>query len=328
MTISTCNNACKPSYIVSAKIIDEHLIIEYSNGIKNDLGIVVGEKGDTGNDGKDYNFDFVSDVEPTENDFINEKNGFSYLVLNSSTVKLFFKYKTENEKSFWVEKELFKGEKGDSGTNGKNFEPNVIIDHIPTENEYISEDKGFICLYLNTFDQDETSYFIKFNKAYEENTVWVKTKLSGKKGEDGKDGDNGKDGKDGKSGSYQIYNKIDSSYTNTLLVVGNVPKNTVVVSVEINVIKGFKDPVNTMDVRIGGLMQSAYDSTIIVPNTLNDISSTGTYQINKTMTSVSDEEQIVSCVFNDAVNLSSTGELEVIVTLADRLKLLDINENI
>lgn len=148
-----------------------------------------------------------------------------------------------------------------------------------------------------------------------EGTQWSPGILfRGPKGEEGQSikGDPGIAGKDIKI----IINNIDNSYPNSLLVIGTCPAGYVVTHIQVNMIEAFNNDVLNMFVRFGGTAQSKIDGTVIAPESYFDIRSTQRFIVDEVNHLASSNDEIISCIFNESVNNSTTGNLHIIVTLA------------
>lgn len=154
------------------------------------------------------------------------------------------------------------------------------------------------------------------------------TGLRGEKGDTGERGLPGKDGKDGKSGSYIISNQIDNEYPNALLIVGTVPSGFVVTNIEVHIGEKYIHPVENMEVRFGGTMESDEGSVRIADQDMFDLEIPGIYVVNGVNHEPSDMDEIVSCVFDDSVNNSSTGKMSVFITISNLLPVQNIGDNI
>ncbi|EIN7543398.1 hypothetical protein LPS12_004738, partial [Salmonella enterica] len=148
----------------------------------------------------------------------------------------------------------------------------------------------------------------------------------GEKGEKGDSikGDPGKDGKDIKV----IVNTIDTSYTNALLVVGTCPAGYVVTNIQVDVLQPYNNDVTDMLVRFGGTVQSEIDGTVIAPYDYFDIRTTQRYIVNEVNHQVSDKDEILSCIFNESVNNSTTGKINIIITIAYQSPIEPISDHI
>jgi hypothetical protein len=137
-------------------------------------------------------------------------------------------------------------------------------------------------------------------------------------------GDPGQNGKDIKV----IVNDIDTSYTNALLVIGTCPAGYVVTNIQLDVLQPYEGDVSEMLVRFGGTAQSELDGTVIAPYDYFDIQTQQRYIVDEVNHEPSDKDEIISCIFNESVNNSTTGKIHVIVTIAFQSPIEPISDHI
>lgn len=125
-----------------------------------------------------------------------------------------------------------------------------------------------------------------------------------------------------------IINDIDNSYNNSLLVIGTVPAGYVVSNIQVNMEQAFNNDVLDMRVRFGGTMQSELDGIVIAPNEYFDIRSTYRFIVDEVNHEASTNDEILSCIFNESVNNSSTGKMHIIVSLAWQSPIEPISDHI
>lgn len=127
---------------------------------------------------------------------------------------------------------------------------------------------------------------------------------------------------------YTIYNVIDHSYTNAVLVIGTCPIGYVVTNIQVDVQQAYNAPVTDMFVRFGGTAQSEIDGTVIAPVDYFDINTARKYIVQEVNHEPSDTEEIISCIFNESVNNSPVGLMTVTVQMAYQLPVQPISDNI
>ena len=177
---------------------------------------------------------------------------------------------------------------------------------------------------------DEKLYYVEPNPAVPTQMQWSQGILfRGPKGESikGDKGDTGNPGKD----THIIYNVIDTSYTNALLVVGTCPAGYVVTSIQVNVEVPYQFPVTDMKVRYGGTAQSELDtpdSVVLASYDDFDINSAHEYIVQGVHHEARQTDEILSCIFNESVNNSIMGKMVVVIELANQLPVTPISANI
>lgn len=266
-------------------------------------------KGEKGDNGKSFKIDSSGSSFPSTGLFND------YTFLNSDTGEIFY-YKEAT--STWDGPYQWKGAKGDTGANGI-FKIDLsasefpVITNLPIGFTFLDTDTGFI-------------YFVEMNNLQEK--VWSQgVQFTGSKGTKGDKGDTGDKGDDGKQISI-IYNIIDNSYPNTLLVIGKCPAGYVVSEIQVKIEQAFESPVIDMFVRFGGTAQSEIDGTIIAGIECFDINTIEQFIVNDINHLPSDQEEIISCIFNESVNQSSYGEMKIYVTLSPVLPVYPISNSI
>lgn len=175
--------------------------------------------------------------------------------------------------------------------------------------------------------EDGEIYYVEAKPAPEVGTQWSDgMQFRGPKGNQGDSikGDQGEPGKDIKV----IVNNIDHSYNNALLVIGTVPAGYVVSNIQVNMEEAYNNDVLEMFVRFGGTVQSETDGIVIAPTEYFDIRSTYRFIVDEINHEPSDQDEILSCIFNESVNNSSTGSLHIIVTLAWQSPIEPISDHI
>ena len=148
----------------------------------------------------------------------------------------------------------------------------------------------------------------------------------GPKGEDGLSikGDTGAAGKDIKV----IRNTINTSYTNAVLVIGTCPAGYVVTNIQVDVLTAYMGDVQNMLVRFGGTAQSEIDGTVIAPYDYFDIQTTQRFIVDEVNHTASDSDEIISCIFNESVNNSPSGSMNIVVTIAYQSPIEPISDHI
>ena len=178
------------------------------------------------------------------------------------------------------------------------------------------------------YDTDDGKlYYVEENPNVAGQKQWSPGVLfRGPKGLDGESikGDKGENG----DGVSIIYNVIDHSYTNALLVIGTCPKGYVVTNIQVNVTEGYLYPVDEMFVRFGGTAQSEIGGTVIAPSDYFDINTAQKYIVTEVNHEPSDTDEIISCIFNESVNNSPVGNMSIVVQMALQLPVLPISDNI
>ncbi|AQW88752.1 putative structural protein [Erwinia phage pEa_SNUABM_50] len=208
--------------------------------------------------------------------------------------------------------------KGDRGLQGQ-FIINSEGDTFPS---ITNLDPGY------TFYNTETGFLYYVIEASNGQKSWSPGILfRGPQGIKGDDGDIGPAGSDANN-IYAIKNVIDTSYENALLVIGKCPAGYLVTNIEVDVSTAYNAPVTDLSVRFGGLAQSEIGGTIIAPPDYFDINHASRYIVNEVNHDISTEEEIISCIFNESVNNSSTGMMTIIVTIAKQLPITPIEDNI
>lgn len=363
-SISSCNSAGAKFHINSAG----HLIVTYADNTIDDLGLVVGHDGTNGTNFypnligfeiPDGSFEVDKPIGWT---YLSLANGKAILYFKTSEPGI--RPATWNIEEFGRGP---KGDSGrpftidDSGTTlpttnlfdeytfYNTEDGNIYIYDLDTTDwrgpfpfrgpqglrgRFIIDSQGEDFPQISNLPVDYTFYNSKTGYLYyvEENEVTNQKQWSegilfrGEKGEKGDSikGDPGKDGKDIKV----IVNTIDTSYTNALLVVGTCPAGYVVTNIQVDVLQPYNNDVTDMLVRFGGTVQSEIDGTVIAPHDYFDIRTTQRYIVNEVNHQVSDKDEILSCIFNESVNNSTTGKINIIITIAYQSPIEPISDHI
>lgn len=263
-------------------------------------------KGEQGEQGKPFHIDSSGTVFPTSGLF----DGYTFY--NTNDGKLYF---YDSSTQTWSSGISFRGEVGSRGrfhidSTGSTF-PDIT--NLPEDYCFYNTSDGklyYVDIVENTDPvQKEWSTGIEFR---------------GKEGLQGEKGDKGDAGKD----IVVIVNTIDHSYTNTVLVIGTCPAGYLVTNIEVNVTQGYEPPVTDMKIRFSGEANEDIGGTVIAGYDYFDISMQSRYVINETNHIVSDKDEIISCIFNESVNLSSYGNMTIICTLSWQAPTLPISDNI
>jgi len=361
---SSCNSAGAKFYINSAG----HLIVTYADGTIEDLGLVVGHDGNNGTnfypneigfeipDGafevdKDIGWSYLSLANNTailyfktsaagvtpatwnQTQFGRGPKGDSGrpFTIDSSgttlpTTGLFDEYTFYNtgdgnlyiydlDTTSWRGPFPFRGEQGLRGrfiidSQGDEF---PTITNLPVDYTFYNTSTGYL-------------FYVELNSVTNQKQWSDGIEFRGPKGDDGESikGDTGAAGKDIKV----IVNTIDHSYTNAVLVIGTCPAGYVVTNIQVDILQAYNNEVENMLVRFGGTAQSEIDGTVIAPYDYFDIQTTQRYIVNEVNHEVSDKDEIISCIFNESVNNSSTGEMNIIVTIAFQAPIEPISNHI
>lgn len=359
---SKCSSGIK-SVIINTS---GHLIITYDDNTIEDLGLVVGKDGNDGNNfypddkgfiipdenfntDKDIGWSYLSLVDPVSIYFkTNSSNndistwiytefgkgetgeaGKSFSITSSGTtfptdnlIDNYTFYRTTDgtiwiysaSSSTWNGPYQFKGDTGEQGkfiidSSGINF-PDIT--NLEPNYTFYKTDTGYLYYVIQENTQKSWSQGIEFR---------------GPQGIKGDKGDIGNPGSDANN-IYAIKNIIDTSYENAVLVVGICPAGYMVVNIQINITTKYVEPVTDMKVRFGGTAQSEIDGTVIAPFNYFDINKSGKYIVDEINHDISQTDEILSCIFNESVNNSSTGNMEVIITIAKQLPITNIEDNI
>lgn len=181
-----------------------------------------------------------------------------------------------------------------------------------------------------TFYNTETGYlyYVKSDSPTSQKYWSTGILFRGPKGEPGDPGLKGDPG-DPANNIFAIKNEIDNSFENALLMIGTLPKGYLVCNIQVSVTEAYELAVNEMEVRIGGTIQSEIGSVVIAEADLFDINVARRYIVNEVNHDVDEvDDQIISCVFNESVNNSSTGKMTIIVTIMKQLPITPIADNI
>lgn len=264
-------------------------------------------KGDKGNSGRPFNIDSEGTVKPTTGLF----EGYTFLDTSDGSIYIY-----SASTATWSVPHQWVGPEGKKGV----FTIDSRGDDFP---DIDNLDYGY-CFY-NT--EDGKLYYVEDNPANPGQKQWgVGIPFRGPKGESIK-GDKGDTGASG-DGIYIIYNEIDIQYTNTVLVIGTAPAGYVVTNIQVDLLEAYSDNVNDMRVRFGGTAQSEIDGTVIAPEDYFDIKRVNKYIVTEVNHAPSNKEEIISCVFNESVNNSSTGKMTIRVELGAQLPVQPISDNI
>lgn len=265
-------------------------------------------KGDTGATGRAFTIDSQGTAFPTTGLFD------EYIFLNTDEGNI---YIYDLDTTDWNGPYRWKGDQGLQGVFKIDLEDDTFpdIDTLPYGYSFYNTETGYL-------------YYVVENPVVPGQKQWSTGILF--RGKDGLKGDKGDTGEQGTPGKdiYTIYNTIDTSYTNALLVVGTCPIGYVVTNIQVDVKQAYDYPVTDMFVRFGGTAQSEIDGTVIAPNDYFDINTARKYIVNEVNHEPSDEEEIISCIFNESVNNSTLGQMTVTIELAYQLPVQPISGNI
>lgn len=179
-----------------------------------------------------------------------------------------------------------------------------------------------------TFYNSSTGYlyYVELNSVTSQKQWSTGIEFRGPEGEAGESikGDTGAAGKDIKI----IRNTIGNNYTNAVLVIGTCPAGYVVTNIQVDVTAAYTGDVEDMLVRFGGTAQSEIDGTVIAPYEYFDIQTVQRYIVNEVNHSASVNDEIISCIFNESVNNSPTGNINIVVTIAFQSPIEPISDHI
>lgn len=253
-------------------------------------------KGPAGEDGKSFKIDSQGTSFPTTGLY----DGYTFLNTVSGAV---YYYRTSS--SSWDGPYQWRGVAGLEGKQG--------IFKIDSQGTTFPDITNLQIGY--TFYKTDTGdlYFVQEDSQGEK--IWSNpVPFRGPQGEHGLKGDKGEDGAPGKQ-IVLVRNTIENIYPNTLLVIGVCPPGFVISEVQVNVKKAFESPVEEMFVRFGGTTQDETTGTVVAGNECFDIGRVEQYIVNDINHEPSDSEEIISCIFDDAVNNSVYGEIEILCLL-------------
>ena len=266
-------------------------------------------KGDTGEAGKSFHIDSSGDTFPTTN-LVN-----NYTFYNTTDGKVYF---YQSVTATWSDGVQFRGPQGLRGR----FHIDSTGDAFPSITD-LPED---YCFYNTT---DGKLYYVDIvNTTTPPSKEWsTGIEFRGKQGIQGEQGLPGATGAPGKD-SLVIVNTIDHSWTNAVLVIGTCPAGYLVTNIDVDVQQAYDLPVNEMFVRFGGEAQEDIGGTVIAPVDYFDINRKMRFIVNEVNHTVSDKDEIISCIFNDSVNNSAYGQIKIICTLAWQSPIQPIGDNI
>lgn len=251
-------------------------------------------KGPKGDSGKSFTINSSGTTFPTTELF----DGYTFYNTDDGNVYIY-----NSEQSSWSTGIPFRGPQGLRGRFTIDSQGPVLpsITNLPVDYAFYNSTDGKL-------------YYVETNSVTGQKEWSTGIVFRGPDGIKGDKGDSitGPAGKDIKV----IINDIDTSYTNALLVVGICPAGYVVTNIEIDVIEEYEPNVNDMFVRFGGTAQSDDDSVIIGSSDNFDIQSVQKYILSEVNHLASTKDEIISCVFNESVNNSSTGKIHLTVTIA------------
>lgn len=278
-------------------------------GLPSEWNVVPFGKGDPGAAGKSFYID------SSGTDFPTTGLKDQYTFYNTNDGKIYYYHQSSNT---WGGGIQFRGPQGLRGR----FHIDLIADAFPA----IADLPVDYCFYNQT---DGNLYYVDeipgTNPVQKQWSTGILFRgKDGDKGDKGDKGDQGLPGKDIKV----ISNVIDTSYNNALLVIGTCPAGYVVTNIEVKIIEPYEYPVTDMLVRFGGTAQSEIDGTVIAPYDYFDINVVRSYIVNEINHEVSDNPEIISCIFNESVNNSSFGKMNVYVTIAYQEPIQPISDNI
>lgn len=266
-------------------------------------------KGQKGEMGSPFHIDSQGTAKPITDLFDN------YTFLNTNTGQIFV---YDLETTSWSSPYQWRGPQGLQGRFVIDLQDDVfpeIADLNPGYTFY-KTDNGYLYYVQEVLNGTETQ------KVWSEGILF-----RGPKGEQGDKGNPGEKGSDANN-IYAIKNVIDTSYENALLVIGKVPPGYLVTRIEVDVKNPYDLDVNELSVRFGGTAQSEIDGTIIAEPDSFDINTVQRYIIDEVNHEISENEEILSCIFNESVNNSSVGLMTIICTIAKQLPITPIEDNI
>lgn len=272
-------------------------------------GVIFG-KGAKGDPGRPFNIDAQGPTLPTP-----QVNGFpqDYTFYNTTDGKVYFWDVTVSD---WYKSYQYRGPEGLQGRFQIDYQGPLFpepISGLPVGYTFYDTDNGML-------------YYVQLDTVG--NKTWgAGIRFEGPRGENGDKGDPGADGKDAQ-GTTQVYNVIDNSYNNALLVIGTCPAGYVVNGIEIDITEAFQAPVNEMKVRFGGTAQDDNSGIVIAPYDNFDIHRSVKYIVQGVNHAPSANDEILSCVFDDSVNNSDFGRMVVRLTLVKQGEPEDISSHI
>lgn len=264
-------------------------------------------KGDKGDAGRPFTIDSSGTTLPTTNLFD------EYIFLNTDTGKISI---YDEDTTTWRGPYQWEGPQGIQGVFKIDLEADELppIANLPYNYTVYDTDDGML-------------YYVMDNPDNPGQKMWSQgIPFRGKQGLPGESikGDKGEKG----DSVYTIYNTIDTSYTNAVLVIGTCPTGYVVTNIQVDVVQAYSFPVTDMLVRFGGTAQSEIDGTVIAPYDDFDIGTARKYIVAEVNHEPSDKDEIISCIFNESVNNSPFGKMNVTIQMAYQLPIQPISDNI
>lgn len=265
-------------------------------------------KGDPGAAGKSFYIDSSGTAFPTTG--LKDQ----YTFYNTNTGMVYYYHLATNT---WSDGIQFRGPEGKRGRFNIDLQAAAFpaIEDLPEDYCFYNTTDGKL-YYVDIISTDP------LQKGWSEGIVF--------RGKDGIQGDEGIQGEQGIPGKdiRVITNTIDTSYTNAVLVIGTCPAGYVITNIEVKILEAYVAPVTDMLVRFGGTAQSEIGGTVVAPYDYFDIGVQRSYIVNEINHEVSDHDEIVSCIFNESVNNSTYGKMNVYVTIAYQSPIQDISDNI
>jgi hypothetical protein len=265
-------------------------------------------KGDTGETGRPFVIDGSGSVLPTDTSIL--VDGYTFYLTTDGSIWIYKLNPTS-----WDGPYQFRGPQGIQGR--------FIIDEKSNVFPSITDKQpGY------TFYNEETGHLYYVIEDSNGQKSWDTGILfRGPIGEQGERGLTGNAGSDANN-IYAIKNIIDTSYENALLVIGKVPAGYLVTRIEVTIENAYDQVVNELTVRFGGTIQSEDGSTDIAGPDYFDINTIQRYIVDEVNHEISQQEEILSCVFNESVNNSEVGLMTIICTIAKQLPITPIEDNI
>jgi hypothetical protein len=264
-------------------------------------------QGAKGDEGEPFHIDSQGTIKPTTG----LTDNYTFLDTTDGTIWIY-----DLDTLTWAGPYQFRGPQGLQGrfiidSQGDTF---PVITNLNPGYTFYATDTGFLYYVV----QDT----ITLQKSWSPGILF-----RGPKGEQGDKGIQGDAGSDANN-IYAIKNIIDTSYENALLVIGKVPAGYLVTRIEVTVQNAYDLTVNELTVRFGGTAQSDEGSTDIAPPDYFDINTAQRYIVDEVNHVISNNEEILSCVFNESVNNSEVGLMTIICTIAKQLPITPIEDNI
>lgn len=361
------SSCCQTSGVSKFQINSQgHLIVTYLDNTIEDLGLVVGANGTNGENfyPNEIGFEIPDGTfEQTQEigwSYLSLANNTSKLYFKTSLPNV--------DPSTWNVVEFGKGDKGDTGAAGASFKIDSSGTTFPTDDltdgyTFYNTSDGNLYFYdydnvswgtgvpfrgprgtfyinssgttfpdVSSLDVGYTFYNTSDGKLYyiELNSLSQKVWSDGVefKGEQGIQGIQGIQGVQGEN-IRTIYNTFGTEYPNNVLVVGECPAGYLITNIEVKVQEAY-DMIDTktMFVRFGGTASVESGGTVVASTDMFDIGTVDDYFVPGVNHEVSNSTEIVSCIFNDSVNNSTTGKITIYVTLTYQSGSVDIGSYI